>query len=47
MPKNQSLKLDDGRIFNPTDTLKRQAGLQKRAEEALAAARKARQGTKR
>jgi len=47
VPKNQSLKLDDGRIFNPDDTLKRQAELQKRAEAALAQSQKARQGTKR
>jgi len=47
VPKNQTLKLDDGRIFNPADTLKRQADVQKRAEAALAQAQKARQGTKR
>lgn len=50
MPKNQNpqmlkgglVKLADGHIFDPNKTLQRQAEMQKRATEALEAARKAR-----
>ena len=41
MPKNQSLTLPSGRIFNPDETLRRQKQVQANADAAIEAARKA------